>query len=325
MIPSKLKKGDEIRIIAPARSLSLLSEEVKGLATNRLEQMGFKVTFSKNVMSCDEFNSSSIEERLDDIHEGFRDKNVKALITVIGGFNTNQLLEYLDYDLIAANPKILCGYSDITALGNSIYAKTGLVTYSGPHYSSFGMKKSFDYTQSYFSKCLIEEESFNLEPTDFWSDDAWFLDQNDRIFYPQDEYLILNEGQCEGTIIGGNICTLNLLHGTEYMPDLEGKILFLEDDDLSNPETFDRDLQSLIHQKGFDKVVGIVIGRFQTRFDMTIEKIKKIISTKKALETIPVIYNVNFGHTTPIITFPIGGTAKIKAFDGKASIVIDKH
>jgi len=131
LIPEKLHKGDEIRVIAPARSLSLLNEEIINLAQERLLKLGFKVTFAYNCREKDLFLSSSIDSRVKDIHEAFRDQNVKAILTATGGFNSNQLLNYLDYDLIRNNPKILCGYSDITALLNAIMAKTGLVTYSG--------------------------------------------------------------------------------------------------------------------------------------------------------------------------------------------------
>ena len=130
MIPDKLKKGDEIRVISPARSLSIISQEMRDIAIKRLTDIGFKVTYAKHVEEKDDFNSSSIKSRVDDLHSAFKDKNVKGILTVIGGFNSNQILRYLDYDLIKQNPKILCGFSDITALSNAIYRKTGLVTYS---------------------------------------------------------------------------------------------------------------------------------------------------------------------------------------------------
>ena len=103
--------------------------------------MGYKVSFGKNVMNSvnEDFCCGSISDRVADIHEAFRDKNVKAILTVIGGYNINQLLDYIDFKLIKENPKIFCGFSDITALSNAIYSKTGLVTYYGPHFSSFGM------------------------------------------------------------------------------------------------------------------------------------------------------------------------------------------
>ncbi len=122
IVPNKLKKGDEIRVVAPSRSMNLLNDETIEVATKRLEDLGFKVTFGKNVNK--EFDSNfmcaSIEDRVNDLHDAFSDKNVKAILTVIGGFNINQILDYLDYDLIKNNPKIICGFSDITALLNAI-------------------------------------------------------------------------------------------------------------------------------------------------------------------------------------------------------------
>lgn len=325
MIPSKLKAGDEIRVIAPARSLNIINKETRDIATKCLNEMGIKVTFSKNCEEIDEFCSSSIESRIEDLHDAFLDNNVKGILTVIGGYNCNQILDYIDYDTIKNNPKILCGYSDITALSNAIYKVTGLVTYSGPHYSTFGMKKGIEYTVDYFKKCLIEDKPFKIEPSKVWSDEAWFIDQENRTFYDNKGYKVINEGSAKGKILGGNLCTFNLLQGTKYMPDLNDKILFIEDDSLSSPETFDRDLQSLIHQPNFNKIKGIMIGRFQMSMKMAEEKLIKIIKTKKELNKIPVIYGLDFGHTTPHITFPIGGEVQLIAKNNIIDIIIDSH
>jgi len=316
MIPNKLKQGDEIRVIAPARSMAILGQDCVELATKRLTELGLKVTFGKNVMNADDTMSSSIEDRILDLHEAFSDKNVKGILTVIGGFNSNQLLSHIDYDIIKNNPKILCGFSDITALSNAIYAKTGLVTYSGVHYSSFGMKHGFEYSLECFEKMLMENEEIKVESSKEWSDDAWFINQEEREFIPNEGMFVINEGEAEGTVIGGNLCTFNLLQGTEYMPDLENRILFIEDDGMADSMfyvEFDRNLQSLIHQKNFDKVRGIVIGRAQKNCNMNKEKWIKLIKSKHELDNIPVIAGADFGHTTPIFTFAIGGSAKIKA------------
>ena len=327
MIPPKLQKGDEIRIIAPARSLPLLSEELKNYAVENLTAAGFKITFSKNCRESDMFNSSSITSRVDDIHDAFRDPHVKAVLTVIGGFNSNHLLKYIDYELIRENSKILCGYSDITALTNAITAKTGLVTYSGPHFSTWAMKKEFEYNLEYFRKCLMVDEPFDVQPSKTWSDDAWYRDQENRNCIKNDGYQVIHEGEAEGTILGGNLCTFNLLQGTEFMPDLRNSILFLEDDDLAGDYfsvEFDRNLQSLIHQPHFDSVKGIVIGRFQKNVDITFEKLLYIIRTKKELN-MPIIANADFGHTNPLITFPIGGKATFTAEKNKVTLVITEH
>lgn len=326
MIPAKLKKGDEVRVIAPSRSMVILGEDCKKIATERLEALGLKVTFGKYVMEADsDYLCTSVEHRVEDLNEAFKDKNVKAILTVIGGFNSNQMLDYIDYEAIKENPKIFCGFSDITALSNSIYAKTGLVTYSGPHYSSFGMLKGFEYTLEYFKKMFFEDKEIEIKSSKEWSDDAWFIDQENREFIKNEGMFVINEGEAEGEIVGGNLCTLNLLQGTEYMPNIENKILFLEDDDMAGKiylMEFDRNLQSLIHMPEFKTVKALVLGRSQKATDMTKEKWIKLIKNKPELANIPVIAGVDFGHSTPIITFPIGGDAILKAKDNNIELYI---
>lgn len=326
MIPAKLKSGDEVRVIAPSRSMAILGEDCKSLATRRLEELGLKVTFGKHVMEADsDYLAASVEARVEDLNEAFKDKNVKAILTVIGGFNSNSILDYIDYEAIKENPKIFCGFSDITALSNAIHAKTGLVTYSGPHYSSFGMLKGFEYTLEYFKKMFFQEEEFEIKASENWSDDAWFIDQENRKFEKHEGMFIINEGEAEGNIVGGNLCTLNLLQATPYMPNIENKILFLEDDNLSGDVflmEFDRNLQSLMHMPEFKTVKGIVLGRAEVASCMTVEKWTKLIKNKPELANIPVIGNANFGHTTPIMTFPVGGHAKLVAKENKIELLI---
>lgn len=325
IFPEKLKSGDEIRVIAPSRSIGIISQETKDIAGQRFADLGLKLSFGKHVYESDKFNSSSIGSRIEDLHDAFSDKNVKGIITVIGGFNSNQLLKYIDWSLIKNNPKIFCGFSDITVLNNAIFAKTGLVNYSGPHYSTFGQKLHFEYTLEHFKKCLMEERPFEIISSEFWSDDEWYMDQNKRELIDNSGYLTINPGSAEGTILGANLCTFNLLQGTEYFPDLTNSILFLEDDYETVPHTFDRDLQSLIHLSDFNKVKGLVIGRFQKKSNMTNDLLIKIIKTKKELDNIPVIAGVDFGHSDPKITFPIGGEVKISVNKNKSLIEILKH
>jgi muramoyltetrapeptide carboxypeptidase LdcA involved in peptidoglycan recycling len=202
----------------------------------------------------DRFDSSPVEARLSDLHEAFADPGVRAMLTTLGGYNSNGLLGYLDYDLIRANPKILCGFSDIMALATAIYARTGLVTYSGPHFTTFGMKRGIDYTKEYFERCLMREEPFEVLPANHWSDDLWYQDQENRDFVPNPGYEVMHEGEAEGMLLGGHLGTLCLLFGPPFMPDLAGSVLLLEDDEEAQPHHFDRELQSLIHQPGFDGV-----------------------------------------------------------------------
>jgi muramoyltetrapeptide carboxypeptidase len=324
-LPAKLSPGDEVRIIAPSTSLAIISPAVRAAAVERLESLSLRVSFSANCEEIDEFSSSSIASRLDDIHTAFADPNVRGILTAIGGYSSNQLLAYLDFELIAANPKILCGYSDITALGCAIYARTGLVTYSGPHFSTFGMKQGLEYTLEHFRKCLFDEGAYDVQPSGAWSDDPWYQDQEKRTFIPNPGMWVINPGQAQGKLLGGNLCTLNLLQGTPYMPELAGSILMLEDDEESYPEVFDRDLQSLIHQPGFEQVQGLAIGRFQNKSQMTPENLGRIIQTKAELALIPVAAGADFGHTTPQLTFPTGGSARLTALEGEGGLTILEH
>ncbi|WP_079509447.1 S66 family peptidase [Mesobacillus jeotgali] len=325
MYAPKLAPGDEIRVIAPATSMIILKEAQVELAVERMTNLGFKVTFGKNADAHDEFFSSSIEERIEDLHEAFADPNVKGILTAIGGYNSNQLLKYIDFNLIAANPKVFCGYSDITALQLAIYKKTGLVTYSGPHFSSFGVKHGLEYTLNSFLEAVTNDAPFDITPSDTWSDDAWYLDQENRTFHKQSGYMVIQEGEASGKLIGGNLCTMNLLQGTEFMPSLKDSILFIEDDEESHSRSFDRDLQSLLHLPEAASIKALLIGRFQENSNVTEEALRKIISAKEELNHIPVIANVNFGHVQPIATLPIGSFATIKASGNETEIFIEQE
>ncbi len=325
IIPPKLQKGDIMRIIAPSRSLTMISKETRDIANSKLQELGLQLTFGEHVEEKDDFVSSSIASRIADLHAAFANKTVKGILTVIGGFNSNQLFDFIDWELIKNNPKVICGFSDITAINNAFFAKTGLVSYSGPHYSTFGQKLHFDYTMDYFKKCVMSSDPFEMKPSKEWSDDEWYLNQDIRSPMPNEGYWIIHPGKAQGTILGANLCTFNLLQGTQYMPDLTNSVLFLEDDFESQPHHFDRDLQSLIHLPNFSGVKGLAIGRFQKRSNMTAKFLEQIINTKKALSTIPVIANVDFGHSDPKITFPVGGTVSLDVSPSSVKIVITQH
>jgi muramoyltetrapeptide carboxypeptidase LdcA involved in peptidoglycan recycling len=319
--PKKLKKGDEVRVIAPARSFDIsFTDEMKNVAVQRLEAMGLRVSFGKYLYESDEFRSTTIEHRLEDLHEAFADTNVKGILAVGGGSTSNQLLKYLDYDLIQKNPKILCGLSDITALANAIYAKTGLVTYSGPQFTVFGASFETEYITKYFQKCLFSQEEFDVLASDFWCDQRFGVDK-----MKNDGMWVINEGEAYGKSLGGNLLTFKYLQGTPFAPDLEKSILFVEDNEKENHSAFQNQLQSLINQENFSGVKGLVIGRFQQGSHISRELLTKIIKTKRELTNMPVIANVDFGHSMPMMTFPIGGEVSLEAFGSEANIRIIKH
>lgn len=323
--PRKLVRGSHIRVIAPSRSMGILSDDLIQKAKTRLEQCGFVVSFGKHILEKDAFNSSSIASRIEDLHDAFSDPQIEGILSVIGGYNANQLLEYIDYDLIANNPKILCGFSDITILANAITAKTGMITYIGPHFSSWGMQKGFEYSLEYFIKCCMEDSAYDMLPSKEWSDDLWYVDQDNRNFITNEGMWVLNAGYGFGRIVGGHVRCVNALQGTTYWLSLDDSILLLEEDSEVNLALFDRQLQSLIHQPDFNGVKAILIGRFQKEARITREMLFEVIKTKEALKNIPIIGNMDFGHTTPIATLPIGGSMEIIADQSNIKIRVIEH
>ncbi len=314
IVPERLKKGDKVMIVAPSRGLKLIGADCRQIAEERLADLGLQVEFAPNTTdeNFDLTGSASIEKRTADLMAAFADKSIKAVLTVIGGFNANQLVKHLDYNLIKQNPKIFMGFSDITALHAAIYAQTGLITYYGPHYSSLGMKKGCEYTLENMVKALFEGGKREILPSAEWSDDLWFLDQDNRGFIKNEGWWQINDGSAEGVLIGGNLCTFNLHLGTAYRPKfVKDTILFLEDDAEAKLVNFERNLQALINQEDFKNVKGLIIGRFQKDSKVTREELEFVLRNKAELRNMPIIANLDAGHTTPINTMPLGGKAEI--------------
>lgn len=310
VVPKKLKEGDHVRIISPSYSLSVLSEETQRFALEHLTELGLTVSFGKNCRERDEFNSSSIEKRISDLHDAFSDPEVACVMPALGGYASNQLLSHIDWELVKANPKVLCGFSDITVLNNAILTKTGMVSYSGPHFRTFGIKRLADYTLEFFRKCLFGDGAYRIVPSTFWTDFDWWKEQERSEDLPNPGWIALSEGECEGRLIGGNLGSLCLLTGTQYCPDYSRTVLFLEDDELAKPHIFDRQLQSLLHLPAFG-ISGLMIGRFKRDSGVTIDLLRRIIKSKPDLDGIPVIANVDFGHTEPKATLPVGGIVRL--------------
>jgi muramoyltetrapeptide carboxypeptidase LdcA involved in peptidoglycan recycling len=324
LFPRKLRPGDQLRAIAPARSLAMIPPPSREAATARLGKLGFTVSFGDHVEEQDVFVSSSVAHRVADLHAAFADPSVAGILTVIGGFNSNELLPHLDWDLIRANPKVFCGYSDITALQNAIYAHTGLVTYSGPHYSTFAMRDYAEDTVTWFADCLTSDKPLLLRPAATWTDDEWWMDQDARNPRPGDGWWVLREGRGSGTILGGNLTTITFLQGTPHMPAASRCVLFVEDDYESQPHHFARNLTSLLQAIPPEQVSALLIGRFQAASEMTRPVLAEIVARQPLAAGTPVVANLDFGHTSPLLTFPVGGSADVLAAPA-AGITVTAH
>lgn len=327
VLPPRLRAGDTLRVIAPAMSRAMvMKHDNTRWIDERFAAMGLTLTFGEHVDEDDRFRSTSIEHRVADLHAAFADPDVAGVLTVIGGFNSNELLPYLDWDLVAANPKVFCGYSDITALQNAILARTGLVTYSGPHWSSWGMRDHFEPTGEWFRAAVTSHAPIVVEPAPAWTDDLWFADQDARTPVPNEGWWPLRAGEAAGRVVGGNLGTLALLQGTPYMPSLDGALLFLEDDYESDAGHVARHLTSLLQQPDAGGVTGLVVGRFQRASGITRAALDEIVARQPALAGKPVLAGVDLGHTNPLLTVPVGGTAEVVADpDGGSRLTITRH
>lgn len=309
IIPNKLQLGDEIRVV----SLSSSMDRIGGIKANQkaqdyLESLGYHVTFGRHIDESDILHSASIESRVTDLHEAFLDHNVKLILATIGGFNSNELLPYLDYDLIRQHPKLICGYSDTTAILNAIYAKTGLITYSGPSYSSFKMEKLQDYQTAMWQQAMTQSH-YTLFPSKNWSSDMWFLPDCKRELFPT-QWKVYSHGTAQGKAIGGNLSTFSLLRGTSYLPQPKDAVLFLESAEEDDYQEFNRNLAALLQV--FPQPKALLIGRFPKECRMTEEILHYILDKHPILQKIPVIYDLDFSHTQPLWTYSIGSQVSIE-------------
>ena len=318
MIPDKLKSGDEVRVVALARSASDIDERVLERAKVALESLGLKVTFSKNAFSRNQRGCPTDDEKVEDLQEAFMDENVRCILAAIGGFNSNQMLCKINWQIIKDNPKIFGGFSDITVLNHAILAKTGLVTYAMPNFYCFGLPPEANYSLDYFRRCLFLDQpvEFIVQQSETFYDFPWNYDEvSPRQALENSGPRVVQSGSAEGVLIGGNLCSLNLLNGTEYFPRIEGDIILCIEDDSydSIPETVERNIQSLMQQPFFRQVKAILVGRFQGESRATNDMISDIILSKSIDSKIPMIVNLDFGHTDPKFTYPVGGKCEVVA------------
>lgn len=293
--PKKLQKGDVIGIISPASSPDDLTKIESGAAY--LEKQGYKVEIGKNVGKVHGYLAGSDEERLEDFHEMFSSKEVKAIFSVRGGYGSGRLLDKINFGLVKRNPKIFVGYSDITALQMAIFKKTGLVTFAGPMVATDFSGVVNKFTEENFWKLLTSNKKIG------------------KIHNPRNEkFYAVTKGRAEGKILGGNLALLNSMMGTQYIPHFKDSILLIEDIGES-PYKVDRLLNQLKLAKIFDEVKGIILGRFVDCYEP--DKSKKTIKLNEVIDhyfnnlKIPVIHNFNHGHIKENLTIPFGVNCKI--------------
>lgn len=277
IIPARLKMGGHLRVIASAESFS--PKFTKGLEEKTVKgfnELVLQVSFGKYVYEMTGFKSASLEHRLEDLHEAFEDTSVNAIISAIGGSSANQLLKHINYGLIKDNPKIFGGLSDITELNSAIFSKTGIITYYGPHFTMLGANKFFPQMLLNMEKTFFSEEPVKISPSEYYSNTEW---DKEKILNPG--YWTINPGEAEAQCMGGNLLTINFLMGCEFMPDLEGRILFLEENKIIDYRGIQKEVQQILNNPSGSKLKGIIFGRFQRESKMSRKKLQDMFSKMK--------------------------------------------
>ena len=307
------KKEKTIGIITTSTPIDGLSEDQIEKAYTYLRNKGWIIKESPACRSRKGYLSGSIEERVKSFHNFVIDKDVGVIMSFWGGTNTNQILPYLDYELIRKNPKIYVGYSDTSALLLAITKKTDLVTYHGPAAITYSKPDLMEYCYEYFEKA-IEKNHWIIKEPDKYADDLYFLREEDsdrRIFKDNEGMKIFRGGVCNGEVVVSNLQTLLVLAGTEYFPSLKGEILFVEEAEDEQTPMIHRFFTHLSLLEDFKRIKGLVVGKFMDHSKVSEDNLKDILKEISTRFKGPIIYNASFGHTDPIFTIPNGARVKI--------------
>ncbi len=297
--PPRLKKHDVIGIVAPASAPSSTEKIDKGI--RYLEQLGYRVKLGAHAKEVYGYFAGRDKDRGSDLNAMFADKRVKAIIAVRGGYGTPRLLELIDYHLLRQNPKILLGYSDLTALQLAIFAKMRLVTFSGPMLAVEMFEKMDPFTEEFFWRMLTSPHPMGK------------ISNPDNA--PMGSFLSPPKRFCTtGRLLGGNLSLIISIIGTPYQPNFNNNVLFFEEVG-EEPYRVDRMLTHLKHAGVLRKIKALLIGSLmdcvltdKTKPSLTIDEMLREITEDLK---IPILSNLAYGHLPHKLTMPIGLNAKI--------------
>lgn len=304
--PKRLSEGDTVGLVLPA-SNEMAADDI-AWGREQLEALGFKVQMGRHAYDRHGYFAGTDRDRAADVNAMFADTNIDGIFCYTGGWGTPRMLPFLDYDLIARNPKALIGFSDITALLNAVYQRTGLVTFHGPVAgSTFN-----EYSAENFRKVVMSNEAAGLlEPPE--KRPSELVDRTNRIIH-------LSPGKGTGRLVGGNLTLLAATMGTPYEVDTTGAILFLED---IREEIYriDRMLTQLALGGKFERAAGIVFGRCtECQVRPSGFSLEDILRDRFGSLGVPAISGLSFGHIENKLTLPIGVKATLDADEGTLTI-----
>ncbi|MEN8117863.1 MAG: LD-carboxypeptidase [Bacteroidota bacterium] len=299
IFPKRLKKGDLIGLVTPGGTIT---EEQLYETKNKLEEFGFETYYNDSVLAQYGYFAGTDKERADELMHMFTNDNVDAILAVRGGYGAIRILDMLDYSIIQNNPKILIGYSDITALLTAIYERTGLITFHGP----VGVSTFNDFTFKSVEKVLINPGNRYKYPYDR---------DNDTALNPEYDIYTITGGKAEGQLIGGNLSVLESMIGSAYEPDFEKKIVYLEEIE-EKTYRIDKMLFHLLSSTNLKKAAGIILGVFDgcnTSSEGPAFTLKQAVTDLLKPLRIPISYGLPFGHIESKITIPNGIKARLNA------------
>ena len=308
--PPALKRGDLVALFNPS---GFADDALIQRSTVNLEKLGFRVMQSAHIRASRGNTAGTIGQRLTDLHTLFENREVRALWAARGGSGTAQILPYVDYGLVARNPKIVIGYSDLTSLLLAIYAKTGLVTFHGP----VGSSGFTPFTVAHLEAVLMEGRApYAMATADEHAKRA--------VTEPNFVQRVLRGGSAEGTLVGGNLSVLSSLVGTLYLPDVEKSLLFLEEISEA-PYRVERMLTQLAQSGVLDNASAAMLGVFVKG---EVPAGEESLTLTQALDDhfvarpIPSAYGLSFGHIASQWVLPIGVRARFDA-DAKSLTLLE--
>lgn len=316
-----------IGVFSPSSPISATTPVRYERGVHYLQSRGYNVVHGSLYGKKDFYRSGSIQERAQEFNALLHNPDVDILMAAIGGNNTNSLLPYIDYEYLKTHPKIIVGYSDVTALLLAIYAKTGLVTFYGPTAAaSFGEFPPFvDWTFQSFDRMVkgLTPIPYLYEKPSVWTDEFidWSSQNRGKTPCPND-WICVHPGVCRGRLIGGNLNTMEGFFGTDYMPEIKkGDILLLEDS-LKDACTIERSFSLLKLAGVFDRIGGILLGKHE-KFDDngTYRKPYEILLEVLGEYDFPILADFDCCHTHPMLTMPIGCEVLLDAANKKVMLL----
>lgn len=308
--PAALRKGETIGIIAPSSPFAVINDKYFSRGVELIKQLGFNVVLGSKQSFSDFKTESGIAQRANDINFMFREKSISAILCAIGGYSSNDILEFLDYETIKKKPKIFIGFSDVTCLHFALLSKCNMTSFYGPMLTNFAAPDVHPYTLNFFKKALMcGDRPFVIQAASDFSDEEWYAKPGlTKRTWLKNACEVFRDGRASGILLAANLETLVSLAGTEYFPDFGDKILFLESSGGRDWREIARDLVHMRLLGAFDRIKGLVIGRFPS-FDEQFAPVGRFYETLNFVlrgYRFPVLFNFSFGHTEPVCTLPIG-------------------